>query len=218
MYHWRYFNEQVEAPIYYIQNFFDTNKASHFLDHFDNAKLDEAMISTEDNGMYVINKEKRKTDVKFFINQHLTELCHSAVHIANDICGWNFDLGTMEAFQFGKYKIGDKFDWHIDGEMCHHSVRKWNHPEGKYDISKSGNAYLLNTVRKISGIILLNDDFKGGDFEVKWFDPHKVYTKKIEWKAGDCILFPSNVIHRVNPITEGTRYSITFWVTGKPLV
>jgi PKHD-type hydroxylase len=31
-------------------------------------------------------------------------------------------------------------------------------------------------------------------------------------------LFPSYTLHRVTPVTEGTRYSMVGWITGKPFV
>ena len=58
----------------------------------------------------------------------------------------------------------------------------------------------------ISVIGVLNDNYKGGEFIM--FD-----NMKIELKQGDVMLFPSNFLypHRVEPVTEGTRYSFVSW-------
>ena len=37
----------------------------------------------------------------------------------------------------------------------------------------------------------------------------------IPLKAGDCIVFPSSVLHTVKPITKGKRYSIVTWLGGE---
>jgi predicted 2-oxoglutarate/Fe(II)-dependent dioxygenase YbiX len=76
--------------------------------------------------------------------------------------------------QFAKYTKGDHFDWHKD----------------------------YNQIQTI--VVLLNDDFEGGEFEVK---DHKT----IHLKTGDCVMIPSLVSHRVKPITKGVRYSLTMW-------
>lgn len=53
----------------------------------------------------------------------------------------------------------------------------------------------------------LNDDYQGGEF-IMWED------KKVTIKKGELIIFPSNFLypHRVETITEGTRYSFVSWV------
>lgn len=59
----------------------------------------------------------------------------------------------------------------------------------------------------LSLLIVLNDDYKGGEF---------IMFKNIEYKfkAGDLLIFPSNFLypHRVNPVKKGTRYSVVSWV------
>ena len=59
----------------------------------------------------------------------------------------------------------------------------------------------------LSVVGLLNDDFEGGEF-VMW------KNEKIQLKAGDLIIFPSNFLypHLVAPITKGVRHSFVSWV------
>ena len=77
--------------------------------------------------------------------------------------------------QFAKYTKGDHFDWHEDYNQIHTIV------------------------------ILLNDDFEGGEFEVK------DHNQPLNLKTGDCVMIPSLVSHRVKPITSGIRYSLKMW-------
>ena len=58
--------------------------------------------------------------------------------------------------------------------------------------------------------IVLNDNYEGGEFE--FF----LETHLIKEKTGTVIVFPSYMVHRVNPITKGTRYSLVAWFVGEP--
>lgn len=54
------------------------------------------------------------------------------------------------------------------------------------------------------------DDYVGGDLELMFGDePQKMIRKR-----GTILCFPSYVLHRVTPVTEGTRYSLVAWITG----
>jgi hypothetical protein len=55
-------------------------------------------------------------------------------------------------------------------------------------------------------LILLNDDFEGGEFVM-------FNGQEIKFEKGDVMVFPSNFLfpHKVNNITSGTRYSAVCW-------
>jgi predicted 2-oxoglutarate/Fe(II)-dependent dioxygenase YbiX len=57
----------------------------------------------------------------------------------------------------------------------------------------------------LSILILLNDDFQGGDF--------KINGQSQNMSKGDLIIFPSCFMfpHEVELVTEGTRYSLIAW-------
>ena len=61
-------------------------------------------------------------------------------------------------------------------------------------------------------ICLLNEksEFEGGDFEMLV----KSNADKIELNKGDVVVFPSYFLHRVSPVTKGTRYSVVAWALG----
>ena len=61
--------------------------------------------------------------------------------------------------------------------------------------------------------VLLNDDFDGGEFE------YQIDTKSltVKLKKGDVLVFPSYFLHRVKPVTMGTRYSLVAWASGEQL-
>jgi len=84
-----------------------------------------------------------------------------------------------------KYNKSDHYKWH------------WDH--------------FAAIPRTLSCILLLNNDYEGGDLCFK--DPEGLQETLIEKKPGRLIIWPSNFlyIHCVKPVTKGTRYSIVSW-------
>ena len=125
-------------------------------------------------------------------NANLTPLFDRIVN--NVFCSnqkwWGFGLaGLNEPLQLTHYKAKDNghYTWHED----------WSEAPGF-------------SHRKLSGVILLSDDFEGGKFEFL----HQGVPA--EMTVGSMILFPSFRTHRVNKVTKGERWSLVFWVSGPP--
>ena len=110
-------------------------------------------------------------------------------NIANDEL-WNFDLiGFKDSPQYTKYESpGGKYDWHMD-------------------IMGSGINH-----RKVSFVCELGTNFEGGKLQFKTEAGHQ----EIDLNYGDAVLFPSFYLHRVTPLTKGTRESLVQWISGKP--
>ena len=91
----------------------------------------------------------------------------------------------IKNIQILKYKENGHYLWHTD-----HS---------------------LNESRTISAILLLNNDYEGG--ELCFLDQIKNEQFKIENRPGRLIMWPSNFMfpHSVSPVTKGLRYSIVLW-------
>jgi len=81
---------------------------------------------------------------------------------------------------------------------------------GKYEIHTDHG---FTSERTLTVIINLNEDYEGGDF-VFYEQNGKNEMKRIKCEKGTMIFFPSNFLypHRVESITEGTRYSIVSWL------
>lgn len=105
---------------------------------------------------------------------------------------FRFDIwGFAEGLQFTEYNApGGRYDFHID--------RGFNY-----------------RIRKLSMVVQLTDpdEYEGGELELFESD---VCTIKTPNKKGTLILFPSYVVHRVKPVTKGTRHSLVGWITGAP--
>ncbi|NWG87763.1 MAG: Fe2+-dependent dioxygenase [Hydrogenophilaceae bacterium] len=67
------------------------------------------------------------------------------------------------------------------------------------------------TVRSdLSATLFLSepDEYNGGELEIE--GPFGVQSVKLE--AGDMVLYPSSSLHRVTPVTRGTRLASFFWI------
>lgn len=83
-------------------------------------------------------------------------------------------------------------------------------PGGKYEphLDKSN----LSSIRKLSLVVQLSDPKKyvGGDLSF-----HLSHTPVVAPKEqGTTVLFPSYILHGVQPVSKGTRYSLVAWITG----
>jgi PKHD-type hydroxylase len=101
-----------------------------------------------------------------------------------------FELSGMEPLQIFKYEVGDHYDWHTDWSPVN------------------------NKKRKLSITIQLSEpaDYEGGEVEILDGPISRVVPKDL----GMATVFPSWVVHRVRPITSGTRWALVAWATGKP--
>lgn len=74
-----------------------------------------------------------------------------------------------------------------------------------------------NSCRKLSVIVQLSDpsEYEGGELQIRngGKDPCVVEKEK-----GTVIIFPTYLLHRVTPVTKGTRRSLVLWVEGPPFV
>jgi hypothetical protein len=104
-----------------------------------------------------------------------------APKIEDFVSQYSIEKLTAGPYIFLKYKESNKFDWHID----------------------DGNKF----PRTVSVSAYINDDYEGGEIEFQHFGiSHKP-------KAGDIIVFGSSFsyLHRVKPVTNGTRYAVVNW-------
>ncbi len=146
-------------------------------------------------GLTASDPSKRVSDIRWIhydpavevIFQTLSEVAYQA----NLMC-WNFHLGSFqEPLQLTHYRAeqGGHYAWHED---------------------RADKGIMSN--RKLSGTVLLNDNFEGGNFELFDSPPLEKMSR------GDIVLFPSYKVHRVNPVSKGERWSLVFWVTGPPFI
>lgn len=101
---------------------------------------------------------------------------------------WKFDVTHSNQCEYLKYDVEGHYHAHVDTFMMP------NQPE----------------TRKLTVLIFLNDNFEGGKFFIQNSDK-KIYPPQA---PGTCLVFPSFLIHGVEPVTKGIRRSIVTWLVG----
>lgn len=141
----------------------------------------------------ILNETIRKSRIKWLspdINSRwlYDKIYPLIIHANNDV--WGFTLSSInDSIQYTEYyENGGHYDWHMDMGCYPHNNRK------------------------ISITIQLSDPdtYEGGNLEF--------FVNNEPWKApreqGLAVLFPSYLMHRVTPVTKGTRKSLVLWVGG----
>ncbi len=84
--------------------------------------------------------------------------------------------------------------------------------EGHFDWHSDIGTGAVAARRKLTMVVQLSDpaEYRGGVLEVM----PDAHVRAAESARGAATLFPSFVLHRVTPVTEGTRWSLTIWAHG----
>lgn len=149
----------------------------------------------------VVDKEQVTTSVRksknswISLNSDTEFLYDKLAWITRQLNGqfFDFDLtGFHESLQYTIYDSSEShYDWHLD---------------------RGGSANMGFPPRKLSLVLQLSDpsEYSGGDLELFTAqEPTKVHKQK-----GLVAAFPSYILHRVTPVTDGIRKSLVLWVGG----
>lgn len=92
---------------------------------------------------------------------------------------------------FNRYEGGEHYGLHIDGAMR----------------AVPGSDRMLRTDVSSTLFLCEPDEYDGGDLIV--VDTYG--THEVKLPAGDLVLYPASSLHRVEPVTRGTRLASFFW-------
>jgi PKHD-type hydroxylase len=195
------FQNRVEKYLhkYVVLDGIFTNEELKLIDEYCASYGTDNSYVIDNNGMSTENKDVRLSGIKMHqYNEKnawfFQRLLQATEHVNDNF--FNFELSGFDFFQYTEYDgQGSTYDWHVDtvfGELV---------PKG------------MDLMRKISASLILSDkeDYKGGNFEIMVGSQS---VEPIEQKRGSIIFFPSFIMHRVAPLTEGKRKSLVFWVMG----
>lgn len=101
---------------------------------------------------------------------------------------WKFDITRANQCDYLKYDVNGHYHAHTDTFID---------PEVK-------------ECRKLTVLAFLNDDFEGGRLFIQ-NGYEKIYPPQ---KPGTILVFPSFMLHGVEPVTKGIRRSIVTWMVG----
>ena len=178
----------VEQPNNLKPETFD--RATNFLTHSDCLRIKNMHKNVEKWEGKVHDKDNskkansvRQVDVYPIQDLGLAELIYDTVKSYN-ATSFRFDIaGIFDNLQLLHYKTGHHYDWHTD----------------------IGQGIYSN--RKISVSILLDDKCDGGELVLKQGADRPIYME-----AGDMVMFPSYVLHKITPVTKGERWSLVTWI------
>ena len=180
------------------------------MDHLEAIVEIKNVVSNEfiDKIIPLINKKAKKNltvisglskDVRNVKGYHLT------FDTPTDLFYWNYIKSEIERI-YTFYKA--KFPKMMSSKINQIDLLKYS-PEGKYEIHTD---HFTTSIRALSIIINLNDDYEGGD--LIFTDQSEKEIKRLKLGKGSIVFFPSNFMypHGIQPITKGTRYSIVAWL------
>jgi PKHD-type hydroxylase len=139
------------------------------------------------------NAQIRRSQVVMLGNEQRYDWLYERILTAAQECNRLFfcvDIAGVEAnIQLGRYDSSDRgfYDWHTDFAG-------------------------IRPLRKLSISIQLSraEDYEGGDLELLY----GTQPQKLDRTRGAFIVFPSFMLHRVTPVTRGTRWSLVAWILG----
>lgn len=155
---------------------------------------DDAKIFDEENE--IVKRDVRKVKERY-LDMNSTSMTE-----------WHWLNYLGRVFMDGNIDYYNKFNMQIHSHgLLNISILKYENT-GHYNFHVDAGKYANRT---LSMILLLNDDYEGGDLLFR--DVAKNKEIKIPKKAGNLIVWPSNFMfpHCVTPVTKGVRYSVVSW-------
>lgn len=100
---------------------------------------------------------------------------------------WQYTITHANQTEFLIYKPNGHYNAHVDTFHAHSDI-----------------------TRKLTALAFLNDDYEGGKFFLN-ANGTIYYPRQ---SKGTVLVFPSYMIHGVEPVTKGVRYSVVTWLVG----
>ena len=158
-------------------------------------KLPKQKATTVGSNAEDIDSSYRLSEISWILDNPETEWIYRKISdlakIANETM-WNFDIwGYHDSLQYTKYYgNGGHYDWHADLGP---------------GISN----------RKLSCVLQLStpEEYEGGELQMNPGGNILSFTKGL----GTICFFPSFLLHRLTPLTSGTRKSLLTWLCGANL-
>tara|TARA_Y100000114_G_C11745154_1_gene321182 strand:+ start:830 stop:1408 length:579 start_codon:yes stop_codon:yes gene_type:complete len=161
--------------------------------------ISNAITGEGDDGK-VSSFRKSQTGFISYNNQDHADLwnyvSNALWNVVNDAnrTNFGFDVSFLDSIQYTIYNEGgDHYDWHMDTFL------------------ETPNAYH----RKLSVTVQLSNsnEYTGGDFELNDGTGNTLPNDIRD--RGTVLVFPSFLMHRVTPVTQGTRETLVAWFEGR---
>ena len=94
-------------------------------------------------------------------------------------------------------------------------MMEYEEGQGKYDWHIDLGPSKMASTRKLSFTLFLNDDYEGGEFQIKTGRENYIPPQQ---ESGNILFFPTYLVHRVTLVTKDTRSVIVGWIHGNSFV
>lgn len=132
-------------------------------------------------------------------NQWIYDKLNQTIEKHNDYV-FNLELSGIPYIQYTEYPPGGHHDFHMDLPM---------------DMPSYIDYKINEFFRKLTVVVLLTQpevDFGGGEFQLNTSMERTPVT--IPLVKGSVLMFPSFLLHKVNPVHWGLRKTLVTWVIG----
>ena len=194
------FRRDNMAPFYILDDVFTHEEIDTITQACRQIGTEKAMVM-QSRGALVADDKLRQSDIRMHDinrdNRWIFERVADAFETANRDA-YNFELDGFTRFQYSEYNDrGAHYEYHMDLSFASISER-------------------AVIGRKLSLSVMLNDhnEFSGGDFQMVIDSQTMASPITVPHKKGRFVFFPSFLIHRVAPVTKGSRRSLVFWALG----
>jgi PKHD-type hydroxylase len=177
------------------QGAFDKATVARIIEIGESMPKQQATVFGEDGSNLEVLTKLRRTEVSWIDHDERSDWLYKSLgRFAADLNAkfFGFELfGFVDSLQYTVYhgspETPGHYDWHMDMGL------KTDAP------------------RKLSIVVPLSDpsEFTGGELEFLG-----ISTKSIGKKPGSVHAFPAWGLHRVTPVTSGTRRSLVGWIAG----
>lgn len=180
-------------------NIFTDEEISKIIDYCESIPKIDGLIGTDGEEETKINKDVRYSKISWIIRNAETDWFFSRIESASNKLNakfFGFDIDTLNSLQYTVYEgENNHYDWHWDC-FIGNELNNLNDP----------------SQRKFTSVLQLDspDDYEGGILEILPCGN----IKQLERKKGLMVSFPSFLLHRVTPVTNGLRRSLVAWFTG----
>jgi len=204
-----YSRHRITPPYCYWDDAFTEEQLNKITTYCDTLEKKTALVGDEKSSDLDSNKI-RKSKVSFLNRNFNSELDWVFIKF-NELSEYlneqyyNFDLNGYTGIQYTEYdnQYSGKYDYHIDMRIG--------------DLDPNGEDIKYGDTRKLSVIMFLSDpnSYEGGEFKIKLGES---FEYVVEQKFGRFICFPSFLLHKVSPVTKGTRKSLVAWIEGPKFI
>jgi predicted 2-oxoglutarate/Fe(II)-dependent dioxygenase YbiX len=167
-----------------IKNFLNENVCNEYItigSNFDLKNATTDYINSNFVDKEVLDFNKRK--IAYIPETNFVNLSNLILDKINSLSIYKgFKYDKIIDFSFNKYSEGDYLNYHFDGAEL-----------------KNGATLTI--------VLELSDDYEGGEFCYMYNDEEHRFEKGM----GSLYIFDSNMLHKVNPVVRGNRYSINCW-------